>query len=102
MGDTAAVTLDEMAAQVVDAAFKVHTALGPGLLESAYEQCMRYELMRRQVPFEVQVTLPVTHDGTQIDAGFRADLLVGQGRHQTNGPLDVSVCLVPLVVKKCF
>ena len=77
MGQGSGSTPDALATQVVDAAFRIHKALGPGLLESAYEHCMRHELAKRQVPFEAQVTLPVTYDGTQIDAGFRADLLVG-------------------------
>ncbi len=62
--------------QVVNAAIKVHTILGPGLLESAYEACLIQELKNRGLKVETQVGLPVTYDGTQIDVGYRIDLLV--------------------------
>jgi len=54
----------------------VHSALGPGLLESAYEACLAHELARRSFRVQRQVALPVTYHGVQIDAGFRIDLLV--------------------------
>ena len=62
--------------QVVNAAIKVHTILGPGLLESAYEACLIQELKNRGLKVEAQVGLPITYDGTQIDVGYRIDLLV--------------------------
>ncbi len=68
--------LNEVSGQIVDAAMKVHTALGPGLLESAYEGCLKYELSKRGLRVESQVTLPVVYDGQQIDLGYRLDLLV--------------------------
>lgn len=55
---------------------KVHTALGPGLLESAYETCLAYELRQRSLGVETQVTLPVKYDGVKLNAGYRLDLLV--------------------------
>ncbi len=61
---------------IVDAAMKVHSALGPGLLESAYEACLRHELSKRGVTVASQVLLPVQYDGVAIDAGYRIDLLV--------------------------
>lgn len=61
---------------VVDAAMKVHTALGPGLLESAYEACLLHELRKRGRKVLSQVTLPVVYDGVKIDVGYRIDLLV--------------------------
>jgi len=61
---------------VVDAAMTVHSALGPGLLESAYEACLAYELRKRGLRVLSQVTVPVVYDGVQIDAGYRVDLLV--------------------------
>jgi GxxExxY protein len=61
---------------IVDSAFAVHQALGPGLLESVYEQCLALELQTRGVAVSRQVSLPVTYRGTRIDAGFRLDLLV--------------------------
>ena len=68
---------DLFAAQIVDAAFAVHTALGPGLLESVYEQCLVYELETRGIPFRRQVALPVRYRDKRIDAGYRLDLIVG-------------------------
>ena len=62
--------------QVVNAAMKVHTILGPGLLESAYEACLTQELKNRGLKVEAQVGLPITYDGTQIDVGYRIDLIV--------------------------
>jgi GxxExxY protein len=68
---------DALARLIVDAGLKVHKALGPGLLESAYEQCLAHELAVRGVPLRRQVPLPVTYEGLQLDAGYRLDLLVG-------------------------
>jgi GxxExxY protein len=65
-----------VAAQVVDAAFRVHSALGPGLLESVYEVCLRHELQKRGLEVQSQVSLPITYDGLRIDAGLRLDLVV--------------------------
>lgn len=70
--------LDVLARQVVDAAFHVHQALGPGLLESAYEVCPCHELARRELKFERQVSVPVEYEGIKLDAGFRIDVLVDQ------------------------
>lgn len=61
---------------IIDAALKVHTALGPGLLESAYEACLLHELHKRKMLAYSQVVLPVRYDGLQIDVGYRIDLLV--------------------------
>jgi GxxExxY protein len=61
---------------IIGAAIEVHRTLGPGLLESAYETCLGYELTLRGVPFERQVALPVAYKGVQLDAGYRLDLLV--------------------------
>jgi GxxExxY protein len=61
---------------VVDAGLKVHRALGPGLLESAYEHCLAHELAARGIAAKRQVVLPIIYDGTVIDAGYRLDLLV--------------------------
>ncbi len=67
---------ERIATQIVDAAFAVHKALGPGLLESAYEACVCRELSKRGIPFATQVALPVIYDGVRIESGFRLDLLV--------------------------
>lgn len=65
-----------VASQVVDAAFKVHSTLGPGLLESVYEACLEHELKTRGFDVARQVTLPVQYNDIIIDVGFRLDLLV--------------------------
>ena len=61
---------------VVDSAIKVHTALGPGLLESAYLACLAHELRQRGMKVRTQVDLPVVYDGKRIDVGYRIDMLV--------------------------
>jgi GxxExxY protein len=61
---------------IIDAALKVHTVLGPGLLESAYEACLQHELQKRHLEVASQVLLPVTYDGITVDLGYRIDLLV--------------------------
>jgi GxxExxY protein len=63
--------------QVVDAAMRVHTALGPGLLEGAYEACLAHELGKRGLRVLVQAPLPIVYDGIRIELGYRADLVVG-------------------------
>ncbi|MDY6979090.1 MAG: GxxExxY protein [Pseudomonadota bacterium] len=68
--------VDKVAKDVVDSAFCVHKALGPGLLESVYEACMLYELQKRGMRVERQKSLPVVYDELKIDAGLRLDLLV--------------------------
>lgn len=67
---------NEISGQTVDAAIKVHSALGPGLLESAYQACLLYELRKRQLRAESQSELPIHHDGVKLDVGYRIDLLV--------------------------
>ena len=78
--DSKARRLDEsvevIATDVVDSAFKVHSALGPGLLESVYEACLAHELHLRGIAFERQVSLPVHYEGLNLDAGLRLDLVV--------------------------
>lgn len=65
-----------VATAVVDAAFSVHSNLGPGLLESVYETCLVYELKKRSLKAVRQVPVPVLYDGCQLDAGLRLDVLV--------------------------
>jgi GxxExxY protein len=69
-------TINDISGQVVDAAMKVHTALGPGLLESAYEGCLLYELRKRGLRVVNQVGPPVVYDDVQIEVGYRIHLLV--------------------------
>ena len=69
--------LDRVSGQVLGASIAVHSALGPGLLESAYEACLVYELQRRGVTVERQKALPLRYKGLDVaDAGYRVDLLV--------------------------
>lgn len=68
--------LNEITGQIVDASIKVHTHLGPGLLESTYEACLAYELRKRGLSVESQVSLPVKDEDVQLDVGYRIDLLV--------------------------
>jgi GxxExxY protein len=68
--------LNEISKHVVDAAMRVHSVLGPGLLENAYEACLKHELAKRGLQVEQQVVLPVAYDGVKIDLGYRLDLLV--------------------------
>jgi GxxExxY protein len=67
-----------LSATIIGAAMKVHTALGPGLLESAYEICLCHELFKEGIPFERQVQVPVAYDGLNLDCAFRADLVVAR------------------------
>ena len=68
--------LNEISGIIIDSAMRVHTALGPGLLENAYEACLKHELIKRQLKVMTQVSLPVTYDDTTIDIGYRLDMLV--------------------------
>lgn len=68
--------VNDSSGAVVDAAMKVHTVLGPGLLEGAYEACLVHELRKRGHLVMQQLALPVLYDGTCIDLGYRIDLLV--------------------------
>ncbi|ACM21525.1 PDDEXK_3 family protein [Geotalea daltonii FRC-32] len=66
-----------MSAQVIAAAIEVHRNLGPGLLESAYEECLCHEMQLRQIQFERQKPLPVTYKGKHLDCGYRIDIVAG-------------------------
>jgi len=70
------VHVELVAKVVVDAAYGVHKALGPGLLESVYEVCLAHELRQRELVVATQVALPVVYDGAKLDAGLRLDMLV--------------------------
>ncbi|WP_428939634.1 GxxExxY protein [Fontivita pretiosa] len=75
-GDTTSAEIERVATQIVDAAFKIHSKLGPGLLESAYLVVMVYELTRRGLRVEREVPVPVVYEEVHLDAGYRLDLLV--------------------------
>jgi GxxExxY protein len=84
---------DELSKRVIGCALEVHRNLGPGLLESAYEQCLAHELSCAKLPFQLQVALPVNYKGVQLDCGYRIDVLV-------DGKLIVELksveCLLPI------
>jgi GxxExxY protein len=71
------VTENEIGDAIIASAMKVHTALGPGLLESAYEICLAYELEILGLPVQRQVLIPLHYEALTIDNGYRIDLLVG-------------------------
>lgn len=68
--------LDRLAREVVDSALKIHSTLGPGLLESVYEICLAHELKNRGLKFQSQVAFPIIYGEVRLDAGLRIDLLV--------------------------
>lgn len=68
---------DALSGLVIGAAIEVHRHLGPGLLESTYEECLAHELVLRSIPFERQKPIPVLYKSARMDCGFRIDLLVG-------------------------
>ena len=67
---------DRLSNRVIGCAIEVHRHLGPGLLESTYEQCLAHELSLAGIGFKVQAPLPVTYKGIQLDCGYRVDLLI--------------------------
>ncbi len=67
---------EQVAKAIVDAAYAVHSALGPGLLENIYEVCFCHELAKRGLSYRRQVVVPITYDGITFDEGFRVDVLV--------------------------
>ena len=70
------VKVNDITEAVIGAAFEVHRFLGPGLLESAYIQCLCYELTLRKIPFELEVPLPVVYKGFKLDCGYPLDMVV--------------------------
>ncbi|KPL08280.1 GxxExxY protein [candidate division BRC1 bacterium SM23_51] len=68
--------LNDVSGAIVDAAFRVHSTLGPGLLESVYEVCLEHELKKRGLEVKRQLLLPVVYEGVRLDAGLRLDMLV--------------------------
>ena len=70
--------LNALSGLVVDAAVDVHRALGPGLLESAYEACLAFELRERELLVRTQVELPIVYKSIQLDVGYRIDIVVDE------------------------
>lgn len=75
-GVMAVQSVNKMTEAIIGAAIEVHRHLGPGLLESAYEECLAEELSTRHIPFKRQLPLPVIYKGKKLDAGYKIDLLV--------------------------
>ncbi len=69
---------DKLTGEIIGAAIDIHRSLGPGLLESTYEECMAYELTERGLEFQRQLALPIHYKGRQLNAGYRVDLLVNR------------------------
>jgi GxxExxY protein len=70
------VNIEEVGNTIIGAAIKVHSALGPGLLESAYQRCLAYELSKSGLKVDCEVMLPVVYHEVMIDAGYRIDMLI--------------------------
>ena len=68
--------VNELSGKVIGAAIEVHKILGPGLLESAYEECLCHEFGLRGIPFERQKELPIKYKGTSLNCGYRLDIVV--------------------------
>jgi len=69
---------EELTREIIGAAMEVHRELGPGLLESAYEECLCHELSVRGLAFQRQVTLPVNYKNVRLDCGYRLDVVVAE------------------------
>jgi GxxExxY protein len=76
--ETDRVEIERLAKEVVDSIIKVHSTLGPGLLESAYHACLRYEIEKRGSEVQCETSVPICYDGQIIDHGYRADMIVDQ------------------------
>jgi GxxExxY protein len=70
--------VNDLSYEIRGAAFKVHSTLGPGLLESVYETALAYELRKKELEVRTQIALPVVYDDIKMDQGFRLDLLVNR------------------------
>ncbi len=68
--------INEVTHEIIDSAYKVHSALGPGLLESAYKKCLAYELRKKGIKVEEEKPVPIVYEEVKLDCGYRMDLLV--------------------------
>jgi GxxExxY protein len=69
--------VEQVGRTVLDAAYKIHTALGPGLLENVYESCLAYEIRRTGTGVDTQLAVPVVYEDIRVESGLRLDMLVG-------------------------
>ena len=79
--------------QIIGLAMRVHSRLGPGLLESVYERCLCHEFDKHDLPYARQVELPIDYDGIQLECGYRADVIV---RNEVVLELKSIECILPL------
>jgi GxxExxY protein len=75
-GDAETQSENKLTEKIIGCAIEVHKVLGPGLLESAYEECFCYELAQNNISFSRQVPLPVAYKGIKLDCGYRIDVLI--------------------------
>ena len=68
--------INDITGAIIDASMKIHTALGPGLLEHVYRKCLAHELRKRGLGVQEEIPLPVVYDGVEIDLAYRIDLMV--------------------------
>jgi len=68
--------INEITRLILEAAYKVHSALGPGLLESSYQACLAYEIRKRGLFVETEIALPLVYEGIRLECGYRIDMLV--------------------------
>ena len=85
--------IEQIGSEIVDSAIKVHRALGPGLLESAYQECLSYELRQRGLQVSCEVILPVIYEEIEIDAGYRIDMLIEDSVIVENKTVE---CILPV------
>ena len=85
--------LNKITEQIIGAAIEVHRSLGPGLLESVYEECLSRELTLREIPFQRQHPLPVEYKGVYLDCGYRIDILAADS---VVVELKAVACLEPI------
>ena len=69
-------TENELSTQIIDSSLKIHRALGPGLLESVYEEALAYEFTKKNIAYSRQTDIPVIYEGQRLGIGFRADLII--------------------------
>jgi GxxExxY protein len=99
--------IEAVAREIVDSSVKIHRSLGPGLLESAYQACLAYELKKRGLKVDREVPVPIVYDGVQLDIGYRLDMLVNGGVNVENKavekilPIHEAQLLTYLKIKDC-
>ena len=85
--------IEQIGSEIVDSAIKVHRALGPGLLESAYQECLAFEHRQRGLKVSCEVILPVIYEEIEIDAGYRIDMLIEDSVIIENKTVE---CILPV------